>query len=158
MTNKDQRCFFRRNFLLPVTAGVLMLVALLPCTMAQSLPPHPTASKPPASNKEVPGETSGHEFSASDIESFLDGLMPLQLAREDIAGAVISIVKDGKVLFAKGYGYSDVAKRTPVSVDATMFRPGSVSKLITWSAVMQQVEQGKLDLDRDVNEYLDILP
>ncbi len=155
MTNKDQRCFFRRNFLLPVTAGVLMLVALLACTMAQSLPPHPTASKPPASNKEVPGETSGHEFSASDIESFLDGLMPLQLAREDIAGAVISIVKDGKVLFAKGYGYSDVAKRTPVSVDATMFRPGSVSKLITWTAVMQQVEQGKLDLDRDVNEYLD---
>ena len=90
MTNKDQRCFFRRNFLLSVTAGVLLLVTLLPCTMAQSLPPQPTASKPPGSNKEVPGETSGHELSASDIESFLDGLMPLQLAREDIAGAVIS--------------------------------------------------------------------
>ena len=37
----------------------------------------------------------------------------------------------------------------------TLFRPGSVSKLVTWTAVMQQVEQGKLDLDADVNRYLD---
>lgn len=91
----------------------------------------------------------------TDIESFLDGVMPLQLAREDIAGAVIAVVKDGKILFAKGYGYSDVAKRTPVSPDATLFRPGSISKLFTWTAVMQLVEQGKLDLDTDVNQYLD---
>src|SRR5438046_4853428 len=90
----------------------LTLVALLSYTTAQSLPQRPTASKPPASNKEVPGETSGRELSPSDIESFLDGLVPLQLAREDIAGAVISVVKDGKLLFAKGYGYADVAKRT----------------------------------------------
>jgi CubicO group peptidase (beta-lactamase class C family) len=91
----------------------------------------------------------------ADIESFLDGVMPLQLAREDIAGAVIAVVKDGKILFAKGYGYSDVAKRTPVSPEATLFRPGSISKLFTWTAVMQLVEQGKLDLDSDVNRYLD---
>ena len=38
----------------------------------------------------------------------------MQLEREDIAGAVISVVKDGKVLFAKGYGYADVEKKTPV--------------------------------------------
>jgi CubicO group peptidase (beta-lactamase class C family) len=91
----------------------------------------------------------------ADIESFLDGVMPLQLAREDIAGAVIAVVKDGKILFAKGYGYSDVAKRTPVSPEATLFRPGSISKLFTWTAVMQLVDQGKLDLDSDVNQYLD---
>src|ERR1035438_4316221 len=94
-------------------------------------------------------------LTAADIESFLDGVMPLQLAREDIAGAVIAVVKDGKILFAKGYGYSDVAKRTPVSPEATLFRPGSISKLFTWTAVMQLVEQGKLDLDSDVNQYLD---
>ena len=91
----------------------------------------------------------------ADIESFLDGVIPLQLAREDIAGAVIAVVKDGKILFAKGYGYSDVAKRTPVSPEATLFRPGSISKLFTWTAVMQLVDQGKLDLDSDVNQYLD---
>jgi CubicO group peptidase (beta-lactamase class C family) len=90
-----------------------------------------------------------------DVSAFLDGIMPQQLARENVAGAVISIVKGGKVIFAKGYGYSDVEKKTPVSADNTLFRPGSISKLFTWTAVMQLVEQGKLDLDRDVNDYLD---
>src|SRR5687768_10622907 len=47
------------------------------------------------------------ELTASDVEAFLDGIVPLQLERDDIAGATIAIVKDGKLLFAKGYGYSD---------------------------------------------------
>ncbi len=79
----------------------------------------------------------------------------MQLQRENIAGAVVCVVKDGKILFAHGYGYSNVEKKTPVTVDATLFRPGSISKLFTWTAVMQQVEQGKLDLDTDINQYLD---
>jgi CubicO group peptidase (beta-lactamase class C family) len=102
------------------------------------------------------GATTTHELTALDLEAFLDGLMPAQLEREDIAGAVVAVVKDGKVLFAKGYGFSDVAKRKPVSPTETLFRPGSTSKLFTWTAVMQLVEQGKLDLDRDVNDYLDV--
>ncbi len=97
----------------------------------------------------------GHALTAEDLEAFLDGMMPAQLNREDIAGAVIAVVKDGKVIFAKGYGYSDMAKRTPVTPDATLFRPGSISKLFTWTSVMQLQEQGKLDLDKDVNFYLD---
>ena len=94
-------------------------------------------------------------MTAPDVAAFLDGVMPLQIAREDIAGAVVLVVKDGKVLYAKGYGYADVEKKTPVTPDGTLFRPGSISKLFTWTAVMQLVEQGKLDLDRDVNDYLD---
>src|SRR6185503_11314982 len=86
---------------------------------------------------------------------FLDGVMPLQLKREDVAGAVVVIVKDGSILFSKGYGYADVAKKKPVSVENTLFRPGSISKLFTWTSVMQLVEQGKLDLDKDINTYLD---
>jgi CubicO group peptidase (beta-lactamase class C family) len=81
-------------------------------------------------------------------------LVPLQLDREDVAGATISVVKDGKLLFTKGYGYADVKHKKPVTAE-TLFRPGSVSKLFTWTAVMQLVEQGKLDLGKDVNEYLD---
>ena len=65
------------------------------------------------------------------------------------------MVKDGKVLTERGYGYADVEKRLPVDPQLTLFRPGSVSKLFTWTAVMQQVEQGKIDLDADVNQYLD---
>ena len=96
-----------------------------------------------------------HELTASDAEAFLEGVVPLQLAREDIAGATIVVVKDGKILFAKGYGYADVKEKKPVSAELTLFRPGSISKLFTWTSVMQLAEQGKLDLDRDVNEYLD---
>ena len=96
-----------------------------------------------------------HELTATDVETFLDGIVPLQLERDDIAGATIAVVKDGKLLFAKGYGYADYEKKKPVSAQETLFRPGSVSKLFTWTAVMQLVEQGKLDLDRDVNLYID---
>jgi CubicO group peptidase (beta-lactamase class C family) len=91
----------------------------------------------------------------ADVETFLDGFMPMQLQRENIAGTVVLVVKDNRVLFAKGYGYSDVEKKIPVFPDGTLFRPGSISKLFTWTAVMQMVERGKLDLDRDVNTYLD---
>src|SRR5437762_6842978 len=54
-----------------------------------------------------------------------------------------------------GYGYSDVSERKLVGPVRTLFRPGSVSKLFTWTAVMQLVEQGKLNLDADINTYLD---
>ena len=81
--------------------------------------------------------------------------MPYALAAGDVAGAVVTIVKDGKVLVAKGYGYADVKKRTPVDPQTTLFRQASVSKLFTATAVMQLVEAGRLDLDKDVNSYLD---
>ncbi len=94
-------------------------------------------------------------MTASDVAAFLDGLVPAQLGPADVAGAVVVVVKEGKVLFGRGYGWADVEKRVPVSWETTLFRPGSISKLFTWTAVMQQVEKGKLDLDADVNKYLD---
>jgi CubicO group peptidase (beta-lactamase class C family) len=99
--------------------------------------------------------TSEHELTSADLEAFLDGFVPQQIERADIAGVVIAVVKDGKPIFEKGYGYSDVESKKPVSPQDTLFRPGSISKLFTWTAVMQQVELGKLNLDHDVNEYLD---
>lgn len=90
-----------------------------------------------------------------DLEAWLDGFLPYALASGDVAGAVVVVVKDGSTLLQKGYGYADVAARKPVDPAATLFRTGSVSKLTTWTAVMQLVEQGKLDLDADVNGYLD---
>ena len=114
--------------------------------------------KTPLTNPEPrPQQPSAHayEMTAADVEAFLDGLVPLQLKRDDIAGATVSVVKDGKVLFAKGYGYADVEKKKTVSAQDTLFRPGSISKLFTWTSIMQLYEQGKLDLDRDINDYLD---
>ncbi len=89
-----------------------------------------------------------------DVEAFVDGFMAARLSAGPIAGATVAIVKDGTVLFAKGYGYADVATRVPVDAEQTLFRPGSVAKLVTATAVMQLVEQGRLDLDADVNTYL----
>jgi len=103
----------------------------------------------------TPTTSSGKQLNAGDLESFLDGLLPLQIGSNDIGGVVVAVVKDGKLLFAKGYGYADVEKKIPISPEHTLFRPGSISKLFTWTAVMQQVELGKLDLDRDVNNYLE---
>jgi CubicO group peptidase (beta-lactamase class C family) len=94
-------------------------------------------------------------MTAADVEAFLDGVLPHQLQREDIAGAVVVVVKDGKVLVQKGYGFVDVKNRTPVTPEGTLFRPGSISKTFTWTAIMQLVEQGRINLDSDVNNYLD---
>jgi CubicO group peptidase (beta-lactamase class C family) len=96
-----------------------------------------------------------HSLERADLEAWLDGLLPYALKNGDIAGGVISVVKDGSVLLQKGFGFADVAKQVPMDAAATLTRVGSTSKLFTWTAVMQLVEAGKLDLNRDVNEYLD---
>ncbi len=96
-----------------------------------------------------------HVLTRVDADAWLDGFMPYALARGDLAGAIVVIVKDGDVLTQRGFGYADVAARRPVDPAKTLFRPGSVSKLYTWTAVMQQVEAGHLDLDTDINRYLD---
>jgi len=120
---------------------------------ATPLPAHAGISAPIRALPTMPEPT--HTLTAQDAETFYDGLIPYALARGNMAGGVFVVVKDGQILFAKGYGYSDVAKRSPVIPDQTMFRPGSVSKTFTWTAVMQLVQAGKIDLDRDVNDYLD---
>lgn len=129
------------------------LLAFLPGQAQKTKPAPREPQKPAPAEATIPQPR--HDMTAADVEAFLDGFVPMQLARENIAGAVVLVVKDGRVFAAKGYGYSDVAEKMPVSVDATLFRPGSISKLFTWTAVMQLVEQGKLDLDKDVNSYLD---
>jgi len=136
----------------PLSKTILCLLCLFVAVMGQS----PTETLP-KNEAPLPAPSPGgaHEMTAADVEAFLDGLVPLQIKQADIAGATIAVVKDGKLLFAKGYGYADVEKQKPVSAQDMLFRPGSISKLFTWTAIMQLYEQGKLDLDRNVNDYLD---
>lgn len=91
----------------------------------------------------------------AELEAFLDELLGKQMQEYHIAGAAVSVVKDGRLFFDKGYGYSDLQNHIPVNPEQTIFAVGSVGKVFTWTAVMQLVEQGKLDLDADVNTYLD---
>ncbi|HLW82802.1 MAG TPA: serine hydrolase domain-containing protein [Candidatus Acidoferrales bacterium] len=112
------------------------------------------ASASPAASEEALQEAPA-QLTPQDLSAFFDGLAPLSIERDDIAGMVVAVVKDGKVIFARGYGYSNLKKKTPVSPATTLFRVGSVSKLFTWTAVMQLVQEGKINLDADVNQYLD---
>src|SRR5512141_299574 len=91
----------------------------------------------------------------AEMEAFIDKLLKHEMDENHIAGAAVAVVKDGKLFFTKGYGYADLENKIPVDPEQTIFRIGSVSKTFTWTAVMQLVEQGKLDLDADVNTYLD---
>src|SRR5207249_418854 len=139
-------------------ARIARIAAISLLCWVSALAQKPQIAQPPSkpetpSAGEIKVKETPHEMTVADIEAFLDGFMPMQLERENVAGAVICVVKDGKVLFAKGYGYSDAGKKKPVSTESTLFRPGSISKLFTATAVMQLVQQGKLDLDRDVNDY-----
>jgi CubicO group peptidase (beta-lactamase class C family) len=148
------RIIFRRFAL----ASVFVAVGLFNSrAVAQGPAPTPLLSPAPVlpSPPPLPELALTHELTKPDLDAFLDALIPAQLQNRDIAGAVVSVVKDGRVLLAKGYGSADFAAKKPVVADTTLFRPGSISKVFTAIAVMQLVEQGKLDLDRDVNEYLD---
>lgn len=99
--------------------------------------------------------TAQHDLNKADLDTWLDGYMPYALRSSDIPGAVVVVVKGDQIVDARGFGVADIAKRTPVDPAKTLFRIGSISKLFTWTATMQLVEQGKLDLDVDVNRYLD---
>ena len=88
------------------------------------------------------------------LEAFMDGVLTATLRDKNIAGATLSIIKDGKPVLVKGYGFSDEAKQIPVRPDHDLFRIGSISKMFTWVSVMQLVSQGKLDLNADINTYL----
>jgi CubicO group peptidase (beta-lactamase class C family) len=160
MTHRNSRLMNR--YVKSLASLVATCIASL--AMAQVPPPvHPVPPTPatvptPAPAAAVPAATTGtrsHVLTAEDLSGFFDGLVPFALQRGDVAGGVIAVVKDGQVIFAKGYGYDDLKKRTVPSPADTLFRIGSTSKLFTWTAVMQLVQAGKLDLDGDVNKYLD---
>jgi CubicO group peptidase (beta-lactamase class C family) len=90
-----------------------------------------------------------------ELQAFLDQLMQEQMEENHIAGAVVSVVKDGEMTFARGYGLADEAGNKPVDPETTLFNIGSIGKVFTFTAAMQLVEQGKLDLNADINTYLD---
>jgi CubicO group peptidase (beta-lactamase class C family) len=95
------------------------------------------------------------ELTDANLARVIDPLMANWIDKRKGPGAVVVVVKHDATVFAKGYGFSDIEAKTPFTADATLVRPGSISKLFTGIAVMQLVDAGKLDLDRDVNSYID---
>ena len=149
----------------PGIAAALILTVFAGRAQAPAVkaPAKAAASAPPASMP-APGPAPGpasavaippHPLDAADLNAFFDGVLSLQLERSDIAGATVLVMQNGNVLLERGYGYSDLKDKKPVDPEATMFRLASISKLFTWISVMQLQEQGKLNIDTDVNRYLD---
>jgi len=132
-----------------LTSAALAQEPVSPVPLVPKKPQQAASQTPPA----TPPTT--HRLDAADLSAFFDGIIPLQLERADIAGASVLVMKNGQLLLQKGYGYSDTKDKKPVDPANTIFRLASISKLFTWIAVMQLQEQGKLDLDTDINTYLD---
>ena len=127
--------------------------AQTPQTAVPATPPAPQVHSEEKTPPSVPA--ASHNLDQADLQAFFDGIIPLQLERSDIAGASVLVMKDNAVLLQKGYGYADWKKKTPVDPVTTIFRLASISKLFTWVSIMQLQEQGKVDIDADVNRYLD---
>jgi CubicO group peptidase (beta-lactamase class C family) len=126
-----------------------LLLSTIRCAMAQENRGAPGGTVPT-----LPSQGQGPSDPA-ELEAFLDGFFAKAMEEYHIAGAAIAVVKDGELFFAKGYGYADLEKGIPVDPEQTIFHIGSNTKPFTWTAVMQLVEQGQLDLDTDINTYLD---
>ncbi len=103
----------------------------------------------------VLGAASAQPGDRLELTAFLDEVMTAHLEAYAIPGAVVAVVQDGEVAVARGYGYADIENRIPVDPETTLFRTASVTKLFTYTAIMQLVEDGRLDLDASVNEYLE---
>ncbi len=132
------------------TAVVLVLVAALVSTPAIATAAPPTVHSADSTEQVDPTDLSDPD----EFERWLDETMADQLERHHVPGAAVVVVNDGDVLLAKGYGYADLESQRPVVANETVFSIGSTGKLVTWTAVMQGVEDDRLDLDRDVNDYL----
>lgn len=90
---------------------------------------------------------------AKEVEAFADPLFADKMKKFNTVGSNFVVVKDGKVVLSKGYGYANKEKKVPVDKD-TVFQIGSVTKSFTALAAMQLVDQGKVDLKHDIQEYL----
>ena len=101
------------------------------------------------SAQEVINPPPGLEKVVTRLEALIDEAMKAH----QIPAVSIALVEGGQIVWAKGFGFADPKAKSPATAE-TIYRVGSVSKLFTDLAVMQLVEQAKLDLDAPITTYL----
>jgi CubicO group peptidase (beta-lactamase class C family) len=104
---------------------------------------------------DTPAPPAPRELTAANVAGVVDPPMAEWIENHKGPGAVVVVVTRDAQVFAKGYGFADIDAKKPFTADTTLVRPGSISKLFTGIAVMQLIDSGKLDLDRNVNNYID---
>ncbi|MDA2169399.1 beta-lactamase family protein [Bacillus cereus] len=130
--NKRMKIYFQR--LIAVSVCILLVFLGSNCSKAETVAPITLNPK--------------------DVEAFTNKVIPEKMKKENAAGVALVVVKDNQILFQKGFGFSDKEKNTPIDPKKTVFRLASISKVFTASAVMQLVEQGKIDLNKDIVNYM----
>jgi len=138
---------------LPLTILTLIL-SLLSIHLAGAAPPTQGEQSP-----QTPSQLDqGVPLDAGTLEPFLDTFFTGRMGSSHIPGATVIFVQDGQILFMKGYGLANVEGQTPVDSAQTVFRAGSVSKLFVATALMQLAEQGKINLNAPISDYLPEIP
>jgi CubicO group peptidase (beta-lactamase class C family) len=130
----------------PLLAAALLSVFCWPCLAIgwQGAPDEPDA----------PPEISVNALTRENVSAFFDELVPRQMQQHHVPGLAIAVVYGDSVVFARGYGFANIERQIPVNAETSLFRIASVTKLFTWTAVMQLAERGRLDLNENVNRYL----
>jgi len=100
------------------------------------------------------GDASDHSTQGTDLEAFVDEHVESALGGA-ADGATVAVVRDGELALSKGDGHALRSPDTPVDPGRTLFRIGSISKVVTYTAAMQLVDRGVVDPREDVNAYLD---
>ncbi|KAF7764955.1 hypothetical protein PCIT_b1066 [Pseudoalteromonas citrea] len=111
----------------------------------------PNNEKP---NRQNPLTPASKTQELKGLQKYVDYLINTEIARHNLPGVAVSIVKDDKIILLKGYGFADLNNQIKVDPNDTLFRIASITKTMTAIAVMQLVEQGKLEIDADINDYL----
>lgn len=97
---------------------------------------------------------------SSDIQARvpqIEKMIAEEMAKNSVPGLAVAIAKDGRIVYAKGFGYADVENKVPFTAQ-TVSRIGSISKTFTALAAMQLVEGGKINLDAEVQTYVPTFP
>lgn len=125
--------------------SILVLAALL----------LPACSPVPAEPPAPPAETVERaEAEAARIAAVVDPIITADLARLGIPGAAFVFVRGGRIVYQQGYGVSDLAARTPVDPERTVWPVASITKAVTAMAALQLVAERRIGLDTDINRYL----
>jgi CubicO group peptidase (beta-lactamase class C family) len=132
----------------PQLVAIALVTLLLVATVA------PVAATGP---QEPALSLAGSErIDSAAAAAFFDRELPASMERHGVPGGVVTVVHDGEVVLLRGYGHADLESGDPVDPHTTVFRTGSVAKVVTTTGVMQLAEAGTVDLDTDVTEYVDV--
>ncbi|MDT9599977.1 serine hydrolase domain-containing protein [Sphingosinicella rhizophila] len=133
-------------------------VATAPAPANEAAATVPAAADSPASADAAPANAQtlarGTPIPPAELEAFVDGYLRRAMANEHIAGATVSIVQNDRTVLLKGYGLAGIDPVRPVDPRKTLFRIGSLSKTMTWTLIMREVEKGRLKLIDPINQHL----